>query len=214
MKHLNHARNALITVAVGLACVAAPAAGSVLFADNFDADESASILNFDRFINWQVVDGTVDYIRNGGYGLTCMDGGGCVDLDGSTSNGGRLVSKTAFTFAPGTTYRMSVTFSGNQRNSTSNDRIAWGLTDAVGDYFAAVSNIPASQPYATQWLEIAGVSGTRNLFVQDWNPGGDNIGVVLDNVLLETMPTIPEPASLALLGASLLGFAAQRRRFG
>ena len=60
------------TVAALLAAVVAssvPAHADTLFSDNFDADSASSVLNFNSFVNWNVINGSVDYIRNGG---TCQ----------------------------------------------------------------------------------------------------------------------------------------------
>ena len=66
-----------LTVAALMAATPAAQAG-VIFSDSFDADSSVSVLNFQAFSNWTVKGGninntlhTVDYIRNGGYGINC-----------------------------------------------------------------------------------------------------------------------------------------------
>ncbi len=202
--------------ALGLAAAATPAGAATLFADDFNGDAAGSILNFNSFGNWDVINGTVDYIRSGGFGISCLGGsGGCVDLDGSTGNAGRMISKSSFALDPGTTYRLTITFSGNQRGGA-NDGIAWGLTDGSLDApAAALAGIAPSAAFTTDFVQFSGVGGTLRLFVQDTNTGGDNVGPILDNVLFETVAngsTVPEPGSLALLATAVLGFGIARRK--
>ena len=65
------------------------AQAATVFADNFDADRTGAKRDFDRFLQFTVSDGTVDYMRQGTYKLSCAGGkGGCVDLDGSTLDAG------------------------------------------------------------------------------------------------------------------------------
>jgi hypothetical protein len=50
--------------------VQAPAHAAVIFSDNFDTDSAVTVLNFNAFNNWTVVNHpteTVDYIRSGGF---------------------------------------------------------------------------------------------------------------------------------------------------
>jgi hypothetical protein len=104
-----------------------PAAAAVIFQDNFDADNAASVLNFNSLINWDVSGGTIDYIRNGGFGIGCVGGtGGCLDTDGSTGNAGRITSKSIFTFDAGVDYFIDLSLSGNQRGGAS-DSLLFGL---------------------------------------------------------------------------------------
>ncbi len=57
------------------------------------------MLNYAGFANWDVLDGFVDLIGNGFFDL--LPGNGLyVDLDGSTGDAGKLISKTTFTLDP------------------------------------------------------------------------------------------------------------------
>ena len=75
-------------------------------------------MNFNGLINWTVSGGTIDYIRSGGFGIACVGGtGGCLDMDGSTGNAGRITSRQLFTFDSGVQYFIELMLSGNQRGA-------------------------------------------------------------------------------------------------
>ncbi len=96
------------------------------FTDTFDTEPNSatppplSTLNDTSFINWFAPpsQGTVDTVVSGEFGITCAGGSGkCVDLDGSTSNAGLLLSKALFTYNVGDIVNLSFQISGNQRGA-------------------------------------------------------------------------------------------------
>jgi hypothetical protein len=97
--------------------LAVPASASVIIDDSFDEENGGDTsLDHDDFANFDVVNGTIDVVKNGDFGLACPGGpGSCVDLDGSTNDGGRLIMKNAFATRVGERFVLSVDFSGNQR---------------------------------------------------------------------------------------------------
>src|SRR4051812_8233061 len=104
----------------GLALVAvAPAQAATVLSDNFDAEAGgATVTNYAGFANFDLQDGTVDLLRQPNqFGLTCFGGNGssCVDLDGSTNNGGIMVTKSAYAFNAGDVVQLSFQVSGSQR---------------------------------------------------------------------------------------------------
>ena len=179
-----------------LAFGSAQAATVNSLSDSFDSLPSQT--NYAGFTNWDVMNGTVDAIQAGNpWGLTCL-ATGCVDLDGSTSNAGDLVSKDGF-FAG--TYTLEFSLSGNQRNNPSD-----GLLVTLGNYSENFILSP-TDPWTTfiRTVTVA-TDGDKLSFI---HAGGDNIGILLDNV---SVSQVPVPAAAFLFAPALLGFLGLRRK--
>jgi hypothetical protein len=178
------------------------ASANIIFSDNFDSENGGNYaLNYAGFTNWQVTNGTVDLIgANSPWDL--QPGNGLyIDLDGSTNSAG-LFSK-AFTLTPGQ-YELSFSLAGSHRGTTED------VTVEVGDpLFFEMFELNTDQDFEQIIRHFTVPETETNVTLSFHNAGGDNIGALLDNVKLAS---IPEPASISLLGFGLFGLFGLRKR--
>jgi hypothetical protein len=169
-----------------------------VFSDNFDSDILG--LNQTSFLQgWQVSNGTVDVIGSGFFDFIPSHTR-YIDLDGSTSQAG-LFSKN-LSLNAGQTYTATFELAGSQRGSNESVLVNFGASSQV----YALSSASGFSSFTLNFTPSS--TGLYSLSFK--NAGGDNIGALLDNVVVTA---VPEPETFALfalgLGTLLLG---RRRR--
>jgi hypothetical protein len=196
-------RTLALTFAVSL--LSATAAQAVpLFSDNFDSEALGLSTGLD---NWTISDGTIDVIGTGSFDFY-PGNGNYLDLDGSSGNAGKITTNTAFNLLPGT-YTLSFQLGGSARGGS--DSVTVALGSIYSEVFTLAFN--AGLQNITRTINLAAAAGSGALSFE--NAGGDNVGLILDDVSLDfsrVQSDVPEPSSLALLALGGIAGVARRRR--
>lgn len=193
-------------IGASLALASTTSNASIIFADSFDT-AGGTQLNWNGGANWSVQNGTVDLVATGDYGINCLGNTGhCVDLDGSRRQAGELMSINLGPLDPGE-YNFSYWLSGNQRRN--NVDVSFAVSLSNGGILSMATHVLFGSDGWRQYNQsfiLTEVTNPVNLNFS--HLGGDNFGIILDNVQLR----VSEPGVLALLGIGLLVAARRSRR--
>jgi hypothetical protein len=197
-----------ILAALALLLVARPGVAGPFFFDNFNSENGAvETLNYNSFANFQITNGTVDLIGTGGVYDFLPGNGLYVDLDGSRFDAG-LQTANPLALAAGN-YVLSFDMAGSQRGSTEtvNINVFGGLS---ASYTSLVLSLMSTDPFVSFAVPFS-IGSADSVQFSFANTGSDNIGLLLDNVSLDTA-AVPEPSTFALIGLGGLAVAAYEYR--
>jgi len=198
-------KSKLLFAAVVAAAVTGSAHAALFFSDDFQSStEGGNAIPS----GWAVSNGTVEVLGPSFFGGLCNGATGekCVDLDGSTRDAGIL--SRVFSLTAGNTYALSFDLAGNRRGA--------GTETGTVSFGTSVLNfsLPAAQTAYVNLSLLFSPGSSGNYSLSFANDGGDNMGAILDNVVITVdQNAVPVPGTLALLAAGVLaGLAAKRRR--
>lgn len=131
------------------------------------------------------------------FGNVMVDGSGAVNMTTSASS-----FFNAFTaeFTPGTTLQFLLTITGNA--SSTPDLFSFAILDADG----------IELPTLGMANEFLSIDVTSPLTIQTFSGDSNSAGPVLEAPTIAASTTIPEPATMILLGTGLMLIAAKARR--
>ncbi len=186
-------------------CLALPSFAGVILSDNFEGNGYA--LNTTPS-GWTVTNGTVDVIGPGYFSGLCANGTKCIDMDGSTHNAGDL--SRSFSTIQGATYELTWDMNGNRRGYGPDSMVV--SVGSASQLYTLASN-GALATYMLSW--VAPTTGTASIMFS--HQGGDNVGILLDNVQLTETAAVasvdtPEPGSIALMISGAVALLVLRKR--
>jgi hypothetical protein len=181
---------------------------TTIFSDNFNAEHGGiGAFNYNAFANWSVSGGTVDLIGSPGFFDFFPANGLYVDLDGTSFQAGTLTS-IGIPVTPGN-YVLSFLLAGSQRGDFNTVHV-----NVSGGLASSTYSLNSDTPLTLETMSFTVLAPTT-INLSFHNAGGDNIGLILDNVRLNQVSSpVPDSGSTILfLAIGMFGLGLMGRKF-
>lgn len=184
----------------GFTCAAK--ADSIVFSDNFNTNPGQSAIASGAIDSSTTgtfystdANGNIDIVGPSYFSYLCntaAESGSCVDLDGTPGPG--QITSSPITLGPGT-YTLSYDIFGTERGVSATTTVMFGpYCDNTYTLASSAEDVISCSFTVTSPIT------TEIVFTSD-DPIGDNMGTLIDNVLVTNTP---EPGTIALLAIGLL----------
>ena len=184
---------------------------TTIFSENFEGVSPSYTIGVGGAVGsagFTVTSGNVDLVGNPGYGFLCtgLESGNCVDLDGLTPG---TISYTLSGLTVGQQYIMTFDLAGNDRAGNGSIPAAPlqnGVTASFGGASTSVE-VPEAQVGTMYTLNYTATSTSAVISFASLDQPNQANGAVLDNVLIQTASSTPEPLSMMLFGSGFLAIS-------
>lgn len=203
-----------------LAVFSSVANADILLTENFNSSVPGSGYSGNISNSVFKTTGSVDIVgdQNGSFFL-CSAGAGtnCLDMVGESGAPNSIQSISAFSVVGGQSYRLTFDASGagSHNGFTWNGSAVFGADQSLFSVTGGSSSNPISH-VVWNFTPVANESNIHLVF-NDFNAPNSLEGISLDNVQLQTFPAtvpgVPEPSTLPVLGATLAVLVVVGRRY-